>query len=298
MTLPALRLVFASALVFLSAGIGSAGQAFTGNSLEILAAFDYPGASLTIAHGVNQNGDVTGEFTDIAGAHAFIRFNNGTFSQPLTHPNDNQGETFGADLNRTELVGYYFDLTNFVFHSFLYTGQSFTSLDVAGATSTAVLGLNSAGDYSGQVDDGSGVTHALVNSAGQLTEFAIPGASFTSANAISNVGSVAGVYQLGDGKTHGFVRDASGNFTYPIDYPGSTSTILRGINRSGWIVGSYVDTQLVQHGFLFRSPDRFVSYTYPGSTLTSLEGINDRGQACGQYKDTAGQRHAFVARMH
>ena len=252
---------------------------------------------MTIAHGINQHGDVAGEFTDINGAHAFIRFRNGAFSQPITDPNDSEGETFGADLNCSAVVGYYFDLTNFVFHSFLYAQRTFTSLDIAGAPSTAVLGLNSAGDYSGQVDDGSGVTQGFVNIAGQLTEFAIPGASFTSGNAINDLGSVVGVYELGDTNNHGYIRDASGGFTYPIDYPGATSTILRGINSSGWIVGSYIDTQLVQHGLLFRPPNSFVSYTYPDSTFTTLEGINDRGQICGQYKDTFGQRHAFIGRL-
>jgi len=298
MTLPAVRSFFASALVFLAACICSAAPERPERALEILATFDYPGASSTTAGGINQRGDVAGEFTDITSAHAYIRFKNGTFSPPLTDPNDSQGQTAGADINGSSLVGYYFDLTNLVFHSFLYTERMFTSLDIAGATSTAVLGLNSAGDYSGQVNDGSGVTQGLINSAGQLTEFAIPGASFTSANAINDFGSVAGVYQLADtGESHGFVRDVSGNFTYPIDYPGGTSTIPRGINSSGWIVGSYVDTQLVQHGFLFRPPDRFVSYTYPDSTSTTLEGINDRAQTCGQYTDTAGVRHAFIARI-
>jgi hypothetical protein len=294
MTLSAVRIFVASAFVFLSACVCSMAQ---GRSVEILVTFDYPGASLTIAHGINQHGDVAGEFDDINGSHAFIRYRNGAFSQPITDPNDNEGETFGTDLNRSALAGYYFDLTNFVFHSFLYAQGAFTSLDIAGAPSTAVLGLNSAGDYSGQVDDASGATQGFVNIAGQLFEFAIAGASFTAANAINDLGSAVGVYELGDANNHGYLRDVSGRFTFPIDYPGATSTILRGINSRGWIVGSYIDAQLVQHGFLFRPPNSYLSYTYRDSILTSIEGINDQGQICGQYKDTFGQRHAFIGRI-
>jgi hypothetical protein len=102
--------------------------------------------------------------------------------------------------------------------------------------------------------------------------------------------------QLEDTNNHGFVRDLSGIFTYPIDFPVATSKILRGIYSGGWIAVSYVDSQLIQHGFVFRPPDRFESFTYPDSTLTTFEGINDRGQICGQYKDTDGVRHAFIAR--
>lgn len=293
MPFPTARIFFASALVCLGACIGSAAQ---GRSLEILVTFDYPGASSTIAFGIDQKGDVTGGFTDSTSSYAYIRYKNGTFSPPLTDPNDSQGQTAGTDFNGSELVGNYYDPTN-GFHSFLYTEGMFTSLDPVGATSTAVNGVNSAGDYSGWVNYGSWVTQGFINSAGQLTEFAIPGASFTSANAISTLGSVAGVYQLTTGAIHGFVRDVSGNLTYPIDYPSGTYTIPRGINSSGWIAGSYVDAQLVQHGFLFRPPDAFISYTYPGSTSTSLEGINDRGQTCGQFIDTAGLQHAFIARL-
>ena len=74
MTLPAVRIFFASALVFLAACICSAAQERPERSLEILATFDYPGASSTIAGGINQRGDVAGQFTDITSAHAYIRF--------------------------------------------------------------------------------------------------------------------------------------------------------------------------------------------------------------------------------
>lgn len=295
---PIFRLLSAIGVIFASTCLSSSAREKPQLSLQVLATFDYPGSSLTIPHGINQRGDVAGEFTDITGAHAFARFSDGSFSLPITHPEDNQGETFGLDINRSTLVGFYFDLTSFVSHSFAYAGQTFTSLDIPGAISTTAIGLNSANDYCGSVDDGSGVMQAFVSSAGQLTEFVLPGATFTSANAINDLDSVAGVYQLGSANNHGFVRDAAGSLTYPIDYPGATSTILRGINNRGWVAGGYVGTDLVQHGFVFRPPDGFLAYDYPGATFTTFEGINDRGQICGQYKDANGQRHGFIARVH
>lgn len=266
-------------------------------SIQILVSFDYPGALTTIPHGINQDGSVVGEFTDATGIHGFIRFKNGTFSPPITHPDDPAGETFGFDINRSAMVGYYVDLSDLSIHSFLFTDRAFTDLDIAGAASTTVLGLNSAGDYCGSVDGGSGSMQAFVSIAGQLTQFSVAGATFTSANAISDAGWIAGVYQLGDANNHGFIRDSTGNLTYPIEYPGGTSTILRGINSSGWVAGGYIDTQLVQHGMLFRSPNSFFSYTYPGSTFTTFEGTNDRGQICGYFKDKEGQRHGFIGRF-
>ncbi len=263
-------------------------------AFKLLVSFDYPQSSLTIPHGIDQKGDVAGEFGDITGAHGFIRYRDGSFSPPITDPNDQDGETFALDLNRKAVVGFFFDVTTFTSHSFVLVNGNFIGLDLPGAVSTQVIGLNSMNDYCGSFDDVSGVTEAFVSIAGHVEEFAIPGATLTTANAINDQSSVVGIYEVGDTNNHGFIRDSSGDFVFPIDYPGATSTTTRGINSDGWIVGSYLDTQSVQRGFLFQPPNSFVSFTYPDSTLTSLEGINDQAKICGQYKDAAGQRHGFI----
>jgi hypothetical protein len=262
---------------------------------QLVATFDYPGSSLTIPHGINQRGDVAGEFSDVTGVHGFVRYQYGTFSAPITDPNDPGGESFAFDLNRAAVVGLCVDLTDFSTHSFALVHGGFIDIDVPGSVSTTALGLNLAGDYCGSFDDGSGVMQAFVKIGRTLEEFQVAGAIFTSANAINDLRSTAGVYQLGDGNTYGFVRDSAGNVTF-IDYPGTTATILRGINNSGIVVGGEVDSHLVQHGFVFRPPDKFLSYTYPDSTFTTFEGVNDRNQICGQYKDADGQRHGFILR--
>ncbi len=269
----------------------------TAPTFQLLVTFDYPGSSLTIPHGINQRGDVAGEFSDISGAHGFVRYHNGTFGPPLTDPNDPAGETFAFDLNRRAVLGIYVDLNTFFTHSFLLVNGSYNDIDLPGTVSTTAIGLNSSSDYCGSFDDGSGAMQAFVNIAGEVTDFVVPGATFTSANAINDRGSVAGVYQLGDANNHGFIRDASGNLTFPIDYPGAANTILRGINGNGWIAGGYVDSALVQHGFVFRPPHGFASYTYPDAIFTTFEGINDHNQICGQYKDAAGRRHGFILQV-
>src|SRR5438093_678760 len=105
MPLPTFRVFLMSAAIFVWASIYSLAQELPQRSFTILVTFDYPGTSLTIAHGINQYGDVVGEFTNITGAHGFIRFRDGTFSPPITHPDDPDGETFGFDINRSTLVG-------------------------------------------------------------------------------------------------------------------------------------------------------------------------------------------------
>jgi len=77
---------------------------------------------------------------------------------------------------------------------------------------------------------------------------------------------------------------ASANIAWTtIDYPGSTSTFVNGINNKGDVVGSYRDGgDLFYHGFLL-SGGVFTTIDYPSAYSTSAEGINDAGDIVGTY---------------
>jgi uncharacterized membrane protein len=68
-----------------------------------------------------------------------------------------------------------------------------------------------------------------------------------------------------------------------IDAPGSTGTVVNGINNAGQIVGSYGDAQGGGGGFLL-SGGVFTTFNVPGSVSTEITGINDRGQMVGNYQ--------------
>ncbi len=110
----------------------------------------------------------------------------------------------------------------------------------------------------------------------------------------SNSNRVVGSYRDQAFLDHGFIRRRNGTLTFPVDYPGSISTILNGINDQGWIVGSYTDAA-GQHGLFRKNANTYVSFDFPGATATSLNGINDFGFIAGRYTDSAGLRHGFVA---
>jgi len=73
------------------------------------------------------------------------------------------------------------------------------------------------------------------------------------------------------------------------------------INQSGAVVGTYLDTNNVYHGFL-RSPDgKFTSFEAPGADTTPndyngtlAQSINDFGVIAGFYADATGLTHGFV----
>jgi len=75
---------------------------------------------------------------------------------------------------------------------------------------------------------------------------------------------------------------ASGPAFTTIDFPGSIFDIAADINDSGQIVGRYIDTEKVSHGFLL-SGGTFSSITFPGASFTRALGINRYGDIVGDY---------------
>jgi len=78
-----------------------------------------------------------------------------------------------------------------------------------------------------------------------------------------------------------------------IDVPGATNTAASGINGAGQIVGSFVDTSSLYHGFLRDAGGTFTTIDIPGATSTAASGINDIGQIVGSFVDT-GVSHGFL----
>lgn len=106
-----------------------------------------------------------------------------------------------------------------------------------------------------------------------------------------------GDYFDASGNFHSFFRAADGTLTFPVDFPGSISTILLQLNNTGFIVGRYIDASGGVHAMVLQQPSTFISFDYPGATETSFNGINDAGIISGRYTDSAGIRHGFIARV-
>jgi len=64
--------------------------------------------------------------------------------------------------------------------------------------------------------------------------------------------------------------------------PGARSSTAFGINARGDVVGTFVDQNFAQHGFLL-SKDEFTVIDFPGAQGTVARGINPRGEIVGSY---------------
>ena len=129
------------------------------------------------------------------------------------------------------------------------------------------------------------------------TTIDLPGAAETRAIGINESGQIVGLSTKSDTKVGtkrvGFHFE-SGHFL-PLLPPQARSGDARGINRAGWIVGSYSEQRNpYRHGYLYTSAG-FKIIDFPGAVQTRPLGINDRGGVVGTYDDTGGRAHGFVA---
>src|SRR6476660_8076719 len=258
--------------------------AASSGSIEVITTFDYPGAgNLTLPQKINERGDVVGEFIDSSGVtRGFVRFSDGSFSDPIVDPNDTVGFTEGRGINNSRTVAGDYVISDGTIHSFFLSGSTFTEYDFTGTFDP----------------DGSGIFQAFVSVGGTLTSFSVPGALLTLAYEINNSNQlVVGYFVNSSGIPHGYFRDANGALHFPIDPSGSVTSVLFGLNDRNWVVGRYADSSGVTHGLFFIPPNNFFTFDVPGSTFTSLNDINDQGLICGRYVDASGSSHGFIARV-
>ena len=290
------------AVLFLFPLMGTfAQQAANSGSIEVITTFDYPGTgNSTLPQKINERGDVVGVFIDSTGVtRAFVRFSNGSFSDPIVDPNDTVGFTEGRGINNSRTVAGDYAISDGTVHSFFLSGSTFTEYDVPGAVQTNLLSINEPGDFTGGFDpDGSGVFQGFVGRGETITSWSVPGALSTFAYEINNNKKlVVGYYIDAAGILHGYYRDSDGALHFPIDPAGSTATVLFGLNNRNWVVGRYGDSSGVTHGLFFVPPNSFFTFDFPGSTFTSLNGISSQGIIVGRYVDASGIAHGFLARV-
>src|SRR6266511_4301570 len=146
---------------------------------------DVPGASSTEAFGINPEGNVVGVYSNATGTHGFLL---------RRRERDDDGDN-----------------------------DTFTTIDVPGASVTEAFGINPEGNVVGLYRNATGI-HGFIlrrrerdddgdNDA--FTTIDVPGASFTEAFGINPEGNVVGLYRNATG-THGFLlrrreRDEDGD---------------------------------------------------------------------------------------
>jgi hypothetical protein len=194
--------------------------------------------------------------------------------------------------NNGQVVGEYIAVSGGkqVYHGFLLSGGTYTTIDPPGSTFTQADGINDSGQVVGLYETGTGgVTYGFLLSGGTYTTLNVPGSTSTFAYGINESGQVVGHYVSG-GVTHGFLL--SGGAYTNIDFPGATYTSALGINNSGQVAGEY-ESGGVYYAFLL-SGGAYTTLPIPGSAFTLADGINDSGQVVGVYETGGNTLNSFL----
>jgi hypothetical protein len=290
--------------------------------------FEAPGADTTAGSyngttpsSINDLGVITGSFSDATGLlHGFLRTPDGKFTT-FDVPGANGTVPIGLNLEGA-VVGYAFD-SNYFFRAFLRTPDgkirafvgpgSCDTGSSTGCSGNEVTAINFWGISIGNFMDNNFVGHGLVRYRdGTLTTFDAPGAGTGAdqgtgcpgcASGFNQWGAIAGTYTDSNNVHHGFLRSPNGKFT-TFDAPGAGtgsyegtgcfSDCPTGLNDSGAIMGIYIDSNFVYHGYL-RTPDGKILTVDPsGSLFTWSSGMNDLGAITGYYGDSNGVYHGFL----
>ncbi len=197
-----------------------------------------PGATRTVARGINDAGDVVGFYkpSGPSGLQAFIRSGAGysTFSFA------GADATQGTGINDTgSFVGGY--MVGGVQHAFQNIGGVASEISVAGAVAALATGINNSGDVVGYYMNAANNTLGFIAHNNTVTSFAMPGTTETAPLGINNLGEIVGAYiPTGSNDELPFAKigDLYTLLSVPqAIYPGATATNATGVNDAGVIVG-------------------------------------------------------------
>jgi len=258
---------------------------------------DYPGASGTIFWGLNDFGELGGEYHRPGfPPHAMI-YRHGQFES--LDPNGLFGDRFSAAGTPTDLgtlIADYADASGLQHGVVIQWGQV-QEYNVAGHLNANVDGMNIFGEIAGVYWDTDGVYHGVASRWGQDTLFDFSGAYDTYPLGINNAGEIVGYWNTArKGQWHGFHRSKNGKLTQ-IDAPnaGPLGTVTIGINDAGQTVGYYADTANHYHSFIL-AHGQYQYLDVAGAVHTFANSINNLGVIAGYYYDASFKQHGFIAK--
>lgn len=112
-----------------------------------------PGSTYTNVSGINNSGEIVGQFIDATGNHGYLN-NAGTFTSINALGSVFFTSAMGIN-DGGQIVGRYLDAMGS--HGFLDNAGTLTSITVPGALSTEALGINDHGQIVGLYVDAAGV---------------------------------------------------------------------------------------------------------------------------------------------
>jgi hypothetical protein len=176
--------------------------------------------------------------------------------------------------------------------------SKFRDVKAPGATETDTYAVNNFGVIAGDYVDANNVQHGMILNGQKLTTVdrqgcvTMPGSNAIAFFGIASKGAAVGWCQdTNTGRNDAFLY-LQGRFA-DIVPPGSISTQAQGINDLGEIVGTYLDSNNVQHGFLLTGKT-YTRLDVPGHTFPNAWSINNQGLITIYALNASGSDDSFI----
>ena len=209
---------------------------------------DGPDATFTDVAWANARGDLVGSFNDSRGSHAYV-LSHGSF-KTIDSPIPALPFIAGFGLsNGGDVVGVLFGDNLFEGRGYIFRNNTFTFIDVPGATGTFPTMALDPTRIVGTYVDGSNQFHGFSLANGKFTPVDVPNATFTWITGINPEGDLVGFYFDQGGHQHGFVQRDGSFITVEVPVPGAYSSEGNGIDPQSDIVGRYNSADGKTHGF-------------------------------------------------
>jgi uncharacterized membrane protein len=248
----------------------------------------FPGAASTIAHGINDDGDVVGIYAPALFEPAKGFTLSANVYKEFSMPDSRMSLPFAIN-RKDKIVGTYIpEVCPCEQGAFLFDGKTFTH--IAAVRADAINGVGAVVGYRMAPLSGHAgfLQLAYVYKNGAITGVAEqpdnPNFAGSAATGINDKGTIVGYWFFENGEAccfeiHGFIKKGKVTKDFDTDFPESNATFPLGINNSGTIVG--IDStgggifSWLYHG------GEFSKIEVPGAQSTTVLGINNKGQIVG-----------------
>jgi probable HAF family extracellular repeat protein len=168
----------------------------------VFTTINFPGATDTVASGINNAGKIVGQFTDQSGTiHGFVLDADG-FTQ-IDAPGATRTALAGIN-DAGQMVGGFLD-SGMTFHGLLIdVDGGLTPIDYPGALDTVLGGINNLGQIDGAFLDAGNTPHAFLLADGNFAALDLPG-EFTTLGGINDTGQIDGSLVDADRRVRGFL---------------------------------------------------------------------------------------------
>ena len=268
---------------------------------------DMPGATATVAFGINNDGVIVGRYLMAGRTHGFAQSAAGELTT-IDFPG--AGFTVAGNLNdRGDILGWYtLPAAPAVRHGFVLRHGEFSTFDPPGSVFTNPLGINDRGDIVGRYctnglcrEPGNGDFHAFLLRDGVFTNIDVPGSNETNAFNINERDEILGGAGTASGSGELFLLRNGQLTTWVLPNGKTLAQDHGGLNDRGDIAGKYCNVSPcligpTGHGFVLID-GRLTTIDVPGSLGGGTFGINNRREVVGGYYDASGALHGYVTRV-